>query len=121
MLLTYGGKISIGDYCSINPFCVLYGHGGLFIGNGVRIATHVVVIPSNHNFNDTNRYIFQQGSTSLGIRIEDDVWIGAGAIILDGVTISKGSVVGAGSVVNRNIESFSVVAGNPAKILKKRK
>jgi acetyltransferase-like isoleucine patch superfamily enzyme len=50
MLRTYGGSIRIGNKCSIHPYCVIYGHGGLIVGNGVRIATHTVIIPANHNF-----------------------------------------------------------------------
>ena len=83
MLLTYGGDISIGNFCSINPFSVIYGHGGVKIGDGVRIATHCVIIPANHNFEAIDQFIFQQGETRKGIIIEDDVWLGAGARILD--------------------------------------
>lgn len=120
MILSYGGKIEIGDFCTVNSFCVLYGHGGLKIGNGVRIAANSIIIPANHNFNDLSKFIYQQGETKLGVVIEDDVWIGAGSIILDGVKIGKGSVVGAGSVVTKNVEQYSVVAGNPARLIRKR-
>lgn len=120
LLLTYGGSIKIGERCSINPFCVIYGHGGVVIGNDVLIAAHTVIIPSNHNFDDTSRTIMSQGNTSKGIIIEDDVWIGSGCKILDGVTIGKGSVIGAGSVVTRSIEPFSIAVGVPARIVRKR-
>lgn len=121
MIMTYGGNISIGDHCSINPFCVLYGHGGLEIGNGVRIATHVVIIPSTHNYGDTDRFIYQQGESSKGIEIKDDVWIGAGAKILDGVTVGRGAVIASGAVVNKDVLEYTVVAGVPAKVIKSRK
>lgn len=120
MILSYGGEIWIGDFCVINPFSILYGHGGLKIGNGVRIAASTIIIPANHKFDDLDKFIFQQDETKQGIVIEDDVWIGAGAKILDGVRIGQGSVIGAGSVVTKNIESFSVAAGNPARIIRKR-
>ena len=119
-ILTYGGTITMGDNCSVNPFCVLYGHGNLKIGNGVRIAASCIIIPSNHIIDDVHVPIYLQGNSSLGIIIEDNVWIGAGAKILDGVQISRGSVVGAGSVVTRNVDPFTVVAGNPARPLRKR-
>lgn len=119
-ILTYGGTIQLGDHCSVNPFCVLYGHGNLKIGNAVRIATSCVIIPSNHNFDDISKPIYLQGNSSQGIHIEDDVWIGAGTKILDGVTIGRGSVIGAGSVVTKNVAELTVAAGNPARFLRRR-
>jgi acetyltransferase-like isoleucine patch superfamily enzyme len=120
MLLSWGGYIKIGDDCSVHPYCVIYGQGGTEIGNGVRIAAHVVIIPSNHKFNDRNTFIYQQGEASLGIRIGDDVWIGTGARILDGVTINRGAVIGAGAVVTKDVPEYAVVAGVPAKVIKYR-
>ena len=118
LIMTYGGKISIGESCSINPYTILYGHGGLSIGNNVLIAGHCLIIPANHIISDTSLTINKQGLTKKGIVIEDDVWIGAGCRILDGVHIGKGSVIAAGAVVNKNIPSYSVVGGVPAKIIK---
>jgi acetyltransferase-like isoleucine patch superfamily enzyme len=113
-LIAYGGNIRIGDNCSVNPFCVLYGHGGLTIGNRVRIAAHTVIIPANHGI-DGGRPIFHQKLTTLGITIEDDVWIGAGARILDGVRIAQGSVIGAGAVVTKSTEPYGIYVGVPAR------
>lgn len=115
MLMAYGGKIEIGDFCSVNPFCVLYGHGGLRIGNYVRIATHTVIIPANHVFDDPDTPITYQGLTKLGITIGDEVWIGAGVRILDGVTIGDGAVIGAGSVVTKDVPARTIFAGVPAR------
>lgn len=120
MILTYFGNITIGDDCSINPYVVLYGHGNLTIGNGVRIATHTVIIPSNHTFSNKNTLIFKQPLVNKGINILDDVWIGCGAIILDGVTIKTGAVIAAGAVVNKNIDPYTVNAGVPSKIINNR-
>jgi acetyltransferase-like isoleucine patch superfamily enzyme len=120
LIQTFGGFVSIGDDCTVNPYCVLYGHGGLEIGNDVHIATQVVVIPANHIFEDPGRPISQQGETASGICIEDDVWIGAGVRILDGVRIGRGSVIGAGAVMTRDVAPFSVAVGVPARVVNKR-
>ncbi len=122
LLMTYGGTINIGNNCSINPYTIIYGHGnGVLIGNNVLIAGHCMIIPANHNFSRVDIPINQQGTNSKGIIIEDDVWIGAGCKILDGVTIAKGTIIAAGSVVNKSTESFSIVAGVPARVIKRRK
>nr|WP_281720658.1 acyltransferase [Nitrosomonas nitrosa] len=116
-----GGRIELGKLNSVNYYCVLYGHGGLTTGDYVRIAAHTVIIPASHIFEDPDRPITRQGLTKEGIRIGRDVWIAAGCQILDGVTIGESSVIAAGAVVNRDVVSFSVVGGVPAKILKMRR
>ena len=121
ILATYGGDIIIGDHSTVNFYTVLYGHGGLKIGKGVRIGAQVVIVPSNHVFDDPGSFIYLQGDRNQGVTIEDDVWIGAGAKILDGVTIGQGAVVAAGAVVNVNVPRFAVVGGVPAKVIKYRK
>jgi serine acetyltransferase len=120
LLLTYGGNIKIGDNCSINPYTVLYGHGNLTIGNNVLIAGHCLIIPANHNFKDNRITINNQGLSTLGITIGDNVWIGSGCQILDGVTIAEGAIIAAGAVVNKNVDAFTTVGGVPAKLLKDR-
>lgn len=119
-LLTYGGNIKIGNYVSINPYTMIYGQGNITIGNYVRIAAHCVLIPSNHIFSDATRLIFEQGLLNKGIVVEDDVWIGCGVRVLDGVTIAKGCVIGAGSVVTKSTEAYGVYAGVPARKIKSR-
>jgi acetyltransferase-like isoleucine patch superfamily enzyme len=116
LLHCYGGQIVVGNNVSINPFCVLYGHGGLTIGNDVLIATGCVMIPANHNIDDLDRPIRSQGLTCRGIVVEDDVWIAARAVILDGVTIHRGAVIGAGAVVTRDVPAGAIAVGVPAKV-----
>lgn len=120
-LLTHGGNITLGTNCSVNPYTILYGGKNLTIGNNVRIAAHCVIIPSNHNYEDPTIPIVKQGLSGKGITIEDDVWLGCGVKVLDGVTISKGCVIGAGSVVTKSTEPYGVYVGVPARRIKLRK
>jgi len=117
MILSYGGDITIGDNVSVNPFTVIYGIGDVKIGSGVRIATSVTIIPANHIQGNQEIDLKDAGITKLGIRIEDNVWIGAGARILDGVTIGRNAVVGAGSVVTRDVAPNAKVVGVPARVM----
>lgn len=114
------GSIRLGAFNSVNPYCVLYGHGGLSTGDYVRIAAHTVIIPANHIFDNPDVPIARQGLTKKGIRIGNDVWVASGCSILDGVEIGDGCVIAAGAVVNRSILPYSVVAGVPAKVIKMR-
>jgi acetyltransferase-like isoleucine patch superfamily enzyme len=120
LLMTYGGVITIGECCSINAYTVLYGHGDLTIGNNVLIAGHCLIIPSNHNFSDITKPMNKQGETRKGIVIEDNVWIGSGCRILDGVHIGQGAIVAAGAVVNKDVLPNTIVGGVPAKLIKTR-
>jgi acetyltransferase-like isoleucine patch superfamily enzyme len=117
LLMPYGGRIVIGRRVGINPYCVLYGHGGLEIGDDVLIATGCTLVPANHNFDRLDAPINSQGLTCRGIRIENDVWLGARVTVLDGVTIGHGAVIGAGAVVTRDIPSFAIAVGVPARIV----
>lgn len=120
MLLPYGGFIRIGRRCSVNPYSVLYGHGGLFIGDHVRIAAHCVVVPANHGIALDAGLIADQPLTRKGIRIGNNVWIGAGARILDGADIADGCVVAAGAVVRGRLEPDGIYAGVPARLVRMR-
>jgi acetyltransferase-like isoleucine patch superfamily enzyme len=120
VLNTFDGWITMGAHCTVNSYAILYGHGGLQIGDDVRIAPQVMIMPMNHTFANPDVAIRKQEIQAQGITIEDDVWLGAGAIVLDGVTIGKGSVIGAGAVVTRDIPPYSVAVGVPAKVVKKR-
>jgi acetyltransferase-like isoleucine patch superfamily enzyme len=120
LILTYGGEINIGKRCSINPYSILYGHGGLSIGDDVLIAGANMIIPNNHLFDDLTLPINRQGCKAQGVKIHDNVWIGHGCSILDGIEIESGVVIAAGSVVNKTIIANSVAGGVPAKIIKSR-
>ena len=120
LILPYGGEIRIGDNCSVNPLTILYGHGGLSIGNNTRIACHTVIIPAQHQFSSAGIAICEQGLSRQGIQIGEDVWIGANVTILDGAIIGNGCVVAAGAVVNRSFPAGVVIGGVPARELKSR-
>lgn len=111
--------IRLGKNCLIGEFNVVRGQGGIVIGDNVYTASHVQILAVNHVYSDPTRPIIDQGITARGITIEDDAWIGAGAIILDGVHVGQGAVVGAGAVVTDDIPPHTVVAGNPARAVKK--
>ena len=113
-------RITIGDDCSLNNFGMIVSKGEISIGNSVRIGPHSLIISGNHNFENPELTVLEQGTRGEGIVIEDDVWIGGGVKILDGVTIGRGAVIAAGAVVNSDIPPYSVAAGLPAKVIKKR-
>ncbi len=112
-------KIEIGEDCVIGIGSVITGQGGVKIGNKVIIAPAVKILAVQHNYDNPDLAIKDQGISAKGIVIKDNVWIGAGAIILDGITIGKNSVIGAGAVVVDDVPDYTVVAGNPAQVIKK--
>jgi acetyltransferase-like isoleucine patch superfamily enzyme len=110
------GSIEMGADCSVHPFCVLFGHGGLRIGNKVRIGPHVTTLAASHIYDDPHIPIMKQGSTRIGIVIGDDVLIGAGSIIRDGAVIGNGCVIEPGTVVTGEVPPLAIVSGNPCRI-----
>ena len=113
--------ITIGNDCFIGEMTVMRGQGGIYMGNKVYTGPFVQILAVNHVFSDPNVPIADQGITAQGIVIEDDVWIGAGAMVLDGVRIGTGSVIGAGAVVSQDIPPYSLAVGSPAKPIKDRR
>lgn len=130
-------KFSLGDYSVIESFaCINNAVGDIIIGDHTRIGLHntiigpvtigchvnlaqgITVTALNHNFEDSDKRIDEQGVSTAPVIIKDDIWIGANAVILPGVTIGNHSVVAAGAVVTKNVPPHSLVAGVPAKIIK---
>lgn len=110
------GDLIIGDFTRIGLGNTII--GPVTIGNHVNLAQNVTVTGLNHNYEDGEKRIDQQGITIKPVIIEDDVWVGANAVILPGVTLGCHCVVAAGSIVSRSIPPYSVCAGCPAKVIK---
>lgn len=115
-------NIHIGFNASFNSNVMVNarGKGRILIGNNVLIGPNVVLRSSNHSFKSRKMPIISQGMTDGEIIIGNDVWIGSNAVILPNCTIGEGAIIGAGAVVTNDIESYSIVAGVPARFIKKR-
>lgn len=117
--------ISIGNDVFIGPGAIFRAsESSITIGNKVMFGPRVTIMGGDHNFSHVGRYMFDVKEKAPGddlpVVIEDDVWVGAGAIILKGVTIGRGAIVAAGAVVNKNVEPYSIVGGVPAKKIARR-
>lgn len=111
-------KLVIGENVSIHDFSYIEAKGGLTIGDNVSIAHNSSVLTTSHTWDNLKIPIKYNKVTSSPVRIHEDVWIGCGVRILNGVTINRRSVVAAGSIVNKSIEENSLVAGVPIKKIK---
>jgi acetyltransferase-like isoleucine patch superfamily enzyme len=110
--------ITIGRDSLIGEYTVIRGQGGVHIGDRVYTSPFTQIIAVNHVFDDPEQPFTEQGITAEGIFIEDDVWLGSGAIITDGVRVGQGAVIAAGAVVTRDVPPHTVVGGVPAKPIK---
>lgn len=124
-------NITIPQNCYISPIELVVGHntwlginaiilGKVAIGSDVMIGPNVCIVGANHKIEDINKKMINSGLSIKGIEIKDDVWIGANSVVLDGVTIHKGAVIGAGSIVTKDIPEYAIAYGNPAKVVKYR-
>ena len=111
------GDVVIGDDTRVGIHNTII--GPVTIGSHVNLAQGITVTALNHNFDDSDKRIDEQGVSTSQVVIGDDVWIGANAVVLPGVTIGTHSIVAAGAVVTKDVPSHSLVAGVPAKIIKK--
>lgn len=110
------GDVIIGDHTRIGLHNTII--GPVTIGSHVNLAQGITITALNHNFSDAEKRIDEQGVNTTPVVIEDDIWIGANAVILPGVTIGQHSVVAAGAIVTKDIPPHSLVAGVPAKVIK---
>jgi acetyltransferase-like isoleucine patch superfamily enzyme len=115
------GEVVLGAKCGFGSGCfVTAGVGGLILGDNVIVGPNVSIIADNYGYEKLDVPLEQQTSTSKGIRIGNNVWIGANCVILDGTHIGDNSIVVAGSMVNRRFPPGCIIQGNPAKILLRR-
>ena len=115
------GRLVMGSECNIQSFTILaMGDAHMQIGNHVRIGPNCNLLAADHEFTDRDTPIIRQRMVSKGLRIEDNVWIGANCVVLPGLTVGTGSVVGAGSIVTKDVPEFAVVVGNPARVIRHR-
>ncbi len=120
MSTTSEGRVHVGNGVHIGEGSVIYSGVGIRIGDNAIIGPQNIIVDVEHRFQNSALPINQQGMITKEVCIEEDVWIASHCVIIKGVTIGKGSVIAAGSVVNRSIPPYSVAAGIPARILKKR-
>ena len=110
------GDVIIGDHTRIGLHNTII--GPVIIGSHVNLAQGITITALNHNFDDSEKRIDQQGISTKEVVLEDDIWVGANAVILPGVTIGKHAVVAAGAIVTKDVPPHSLVAGVPAKVIK---
>jgi acetyltransferase-like isoleucine patch superfamily enzyme len=116
----YAERISIGDWVYIGPGGSLSGRGGLEIADHVVIGPKVIIMTSMHNYRGAKYIPYDEIELLKPVKVGLACWIGMGAIVMPGVTLGKGCIVGAGSVVTKSFPDGSIVAGNPAKIVGQR-
>lgn len=124
VIMRQGERIEIGDHCLINHNNVLQAgkeFGKIKIGDYVHTGANVMMFAFNHSIDDLEVPSVLQDYYDADICIEDDVWIGAGSVIVAGVTVGKGSVIGSNSVVTKDIPPYSIVTGVPANVIRSRK
>ena len=110
--------IRIGRDSLIGEYTVIRGQGGVTLGDRVYTSPFVQIIAVNHVFDDPSRPFVEQGITAQGITVEDDVWIGSGAVVTDGVHVGEGAVIAAGAVVTRDVPPHTIVGGVPARTIR---
>lgn len=112
------GRVELGEDCTVNPYAVL--RENVRGGDGVRIGAFAALLGFNHGYTRTDVPVFQQGVTSRGIVLGDDVWVGSHVTVLDGVTVGSHAILAAGAVVTKDVPDFAIVGGNPARVLRMR-
>ena len=115
------GMVSVGDNCYLGDGVQFYPwNASITLGSNVLVAAGARLITRKHGFADMDLPMAEQGYDNAPIVVEDDVWIGFGVVVLPGVTIGRGSIVGASAVVTKDVQPYSIVGGVPARLIRKR-
>jgi acetyltransferase-like isoleucine patch superfamily enzyme len=120
VLWAFDGSVVIQRSVYLGPYVTIYGHGGVEIGEETLVSMKATILSSSHAVPEQGKIIRQQPDELLPTKIGRDVWIGANAVILGGVTVGDGAVVAAGAVVTKDVGAGAIVAGVPARLLRKR-
>lgn len=112
-------RLRMGDAVSINRYSIVNAAGGITIGDHVMTGPRVTLYSQNHRFSDPDRPVSDQGYARSPVRIGSNVWLAANVIVLPGVTIGDNVVAAAGAVITRDVESGTLVAGNPARLVRR--
>jgi acetyltransferase-like isoleucine patch superfamily enzyme len=116
-----GEGLTIGNNVGISQNCFIQVRGTVEIGSNVMFGPYVSIFSENHGYDDTDTPMIEQQTARIGVKLEDDIWVGSGAKILDGVTLGKGCIVAAGAIVTKSFPEYSIIGGVPAKLLSTRK
>jgi maltose O-acetyltransferase len=112
----------MGDHVAFNYGCYVNGYGGLLIADGAEFGPYTMIHTANHKMDDPDRPVTQQGwEVDRPVEIGANCWIGMGVCILPSVRVGDGCVVGAGSVVVKDLEPYSIAVGNPARVIRSRR
>ena len=120
LIIQGSGNLKLGKNGNLGSFCVIGVNENITIGKYVMVAESVSIRDTDHNFEDVSIPMRNQGVITDPIKIEDDVWIGHGAVITKGVTIGKGAIIGSNAVVTKDVPEYAIVGGVPARIIKYR-
>lgn len=118
--IVQSNRFTVGCNCGVNTGTYINAKGGISFGDNVLIGSNVTISSGKHPIEGKEPPVFQRPTEPLPIVIEDDVWIGSNAVIMPGVTLKKGTVVGAGAIVTKDTKEYSVVVGVPAKVIRYR-
>lgn len=114
-------KVSIGSHCNFAQGVFITGGGGVTIGDYVGLGPDVKIWSVNHRFEDPDTPWLEQGWDKLPVVIEDDVWLGASCFVMPGLTIGRGAILSAGTIMMKSVPPYAIVAGNPGRVVGWRK
>ena len=120
IVTTKDGDIELEDGVNVSAFCMIFSASHVRCGRNTLIAAYTYLVGGGHDLDRTDLAIIDQARPSQGIAIGPNCWLGAGVTVLDGVTVGRDAVIGANSVVTRDVEDFAVAAGSPAAIIRRR-